>query len=156
MARQMYFDELKKKRKAAIRVEMVRGGVRYDRPSYVVSALQEEEECTFVPKTNNTADVLAASRFAGRLTEDGDEFLERLAHKDLESKEAKLHAMSNAEMAVYTFKPEINSISKLIGKVNIYLTLLEIRPIESTVPESNGGRTVRGREEEESIDGTTR
>eukprot|EP00210_Caulerpa_lentillifera_P005032 g4806.t1 len=98
LTRQEYFDEQKRRKQCETQRRL------------------EEEECTFVPRLNNNEDLLAASRFAGRLQEDHEEFVERLARKDPESRATKTDLLKEASLNSCTFKPDMNSISKLIGK----------------------------------------
>lgn len=78
---------------------------------------QEERECTFCPATGNTDSVLAASHLAGRLTESAEDRTERLAFKDAESREYNRDALGKHLYSQFTFRPEINPISKRIAKV---------------------------------------
>jgi hypothetical protein len=71
---------------------------------------------TFKPKINETSEAIVSSKKKGEETE--EERLQRLAYQDLQRKEAMRKAMEKQLQSQYSFKPEINPVSKAIGKAS--------------------------------------
>jgi len=73
------------------------------------------EGCTFVPKINKISQFLIEAD-PQRVNESEAERLERLSKKDAQKKEIFQEQMQKLHYEQYSFKPEINQISKDIGK----------------------------------------
>jgi hypothetical protein len=75
----------------------------------------KNSECTFKPDTGSASEVLRHTR-PHRLNESNLERIERLYRQDVENKKQKRLALRKRHDSAYTFKPEINEISKSLGK----------------------------------------
>jgi len=74
-----------------------------------------KEGCTFAPKINQISQFLIEAD-PQRVNESEAERIERLSKKDAQKREIFQEQMQKAHYDQYTFKPEINKISKDIGK----------------------------------------
>ena len=74
-----------------------------------------QEGCTFVPKINRISQFLIEAD-PQRTNENSYEKVDRLSRKDAQKREIFQEQMHKAHYDQYTFKPEINKISKDLGK----------------------------------------
>jgi hypothetical protein len=81
------------------------------------AACAAERGFSFKPDIGNAEEMLAVLR-PERVLESQAARLERLAVKDAQDKAAALEAQQRAAAAAYTFKPEINSVSRALGKAH--------------------------------------
>lgn len=96
LERQQRFER-EKKRREALRGDLDANGAAKD--------------CTFRPDIGNADDVLLARR-PGRIVESQQATLERLTYRDSKQKEMAQTAMQEEYYSKFTFKPELNTVSR--------------------------------------------
>ena len=75
----------------------------------------ELKECTFQPKIGNADDILVQTRPA-RLGETEQERYDRLSRGDSKQVDRVRAAISETYYAQFTYRPEINELSKVIDR----------------------------------------
>lgn len=97
---------------------------------YLMADLQKEkletkikgEQLDFEPKVNKITKFIMESD-PDRAEEKLEDKIERLAKKDFEKREIVRELVSKAYYDKFTFQPEINGVSKIIGKNNNFESL---------------------------------